>query len=191
MIQNLFNADRTRGGRLTNIERQEAVSRIYEAISERGETRLHKLAEAAGVSPRRVRPLVGLAQARLREEAGETIDSVRAKLATRFDVTYRKALEEFERLRHSDPRNASQYLSVAVSAAEKHGKTLGVADAPPTVGNYFRLSIESNQISPAIRARLLQMSPALANRLTVMEGQAAKALPAEASEATDSAHQKA
>ena len=150
-------------GRLSRAERQAAIDRVYVAMCERGETRLKKLAEIAGVTPRRIHPYIGAARKLMAEETDELPAAQRTKLANRFDTLFREAIESYESCKtKNDRKNAAEFLKTAVAVVGQHARVLGIEDMPATNANRpnVRIVFESLTEPPAAAkvaaARLLQ-----------------------------------
>ncbi len=152
-----FPAVRPRG-RLTRFEKERAIDRVYNAMIDEGETQLKRLAEIAGVTARRVHPIVAAARSRMAIETNEPPEAVRTKLVGRYDKLYRESLTAFKAcIEKKDFKNASGFLATANAIVANEGKVRGVEALPAQGAAAFRLTLEGTGIPPALVERLVRL----------------------------------
>lgn len=141
-----------RTGRLTRVDKERAIDLVYTAMVEQGETQLKRLAEIAGVTRRRIHPLIAAARKRIALETGEEPAAARTKLSGRFEKLYRDALRSYETAKSKgDLKNASEFQRNAIAIVSQHAKVLGIENLPAAAGQQpnVRIIFEDFREAPA------------------------------------------
>ncbi len=126
---------RRQNGRLSTVEREEALDRLARIVFAEGKTPSHReLAEALGLSRSAIPKLLERLYATAERER-PTIGRMRETLVRRLEAQFARTLDVYTSARaQNDNRTAVEALRAGTDVLTRAGKLTGVEDARPTEG---------------------------------------------------------